>query len=80
MAVNIANRAIKQNETERVGWMGVGSQGRQLSEDNVPGNSDKELLILRGVMLGTMEEEQRKQREPDPQEPWRSLVGSWFVL
>lgn len=43
--------------------MGVDSQGRQLSEDNVPGNGDKELLIQSGVMLGMIEEEQRKQWE-----------------
>ena len=63
-----------------LGRLGVVSQGRQLSEGNVPGSSDKELLILRGVVLDMMEEEQRKQWKPDPWEPWRSLVGSWFLL
>lgn len=58
----------------QIGWgrIGGGSQGRQLSEDNVPGNRDRECMTQRWVMLGMMEEEERKQWKPDPQGPWRS--------
>lgn len=47
----------------QIGWgrIGGGSQGRQLSEDNVPGKRDRECMTQRWVMLGMMEEEERKQ-------------------